>query len=50
MHTPPPLLRGLVAQTWPSWTGMVMLQRPAHASDRPDLTLLERVLYGWRSI
>jgi Protein of unknown function (DUF742) len=31
--------------------GMVMLHRPTQqASDRPDLALLERVLYGLRSI
>jgi hypothetical protein len=30
--------------------GMVMLHRPTQAGDRPDLALLERVLYGLRSI
>ena len=30
--------------------GMVMVHRPAQGSDRPDLALLERVLYGLRSI
>jgi hypothetical protein len=30
--------------------GMVMVHRPAQAGDRPDLALLERVLYGLRSI
>jgi Protein of unknown function (DUF742) len=30
--------------------GMVMVHRPTHAGDRPDLALLERVLYGLRSI
>jgi Protein of unknown function (DUF742) len=30
--------------------GMVMVHRPAQAGDRPDLSLLERVLYGLRSI
>ena len=30
--------------------GMVALHRPAQSGDRPDLALLERVLYGLRSI
>jgi uncharacterized protein DUF742 len=30
--------------------GMVIVHRPAQAGDRPDLDLLERVLYGLRSI
>jgi len=30
--------------------GMVMVHRPTHTGDRPDLALLERVLYGLRSI
>jgi len=30
--------------------GMVMVHRPTQGSDRPDLALLERVLYGLRSI
>jgi Protein of unknown function (DUF742) len=30
--------------------GMVMVHRPAQGGDRPDLALLERVLYGLRSI
>jgi hypothetical protein len=29
---------------------LVMVHRPAHAGDRPDLALLERVLYGLHSI
>jgi hypothetical protein len=29
---------------------MVMVHRPAQGGDRPDLALLERVLYGLRSI
>jgi hypothetical protein len=29
---------------------LVMVHRPAHAGDRPDLVLLERVLYGLQSI
>jgi hypothetical protein len=29
---------------------MVMVHRPTHGGDRPDLALLERVLYGLRSI
>ena len=29
---------------------LVTVHRPAHAGDRPDLALLERVLYGLRSI
>jgi len=30
--------------------GFVILHRPAHGGNRPDLALLERVLYGLRSI
>jgi hypothetical protein len=30
--------------------GMVMVHRPTQGADRPDLALLERVLYGLRSI
>jgi len=30
--------------------GLVMVHRPAQAGDRPDLALLERVLYGLRTI
>ena len=30
--------------------GMVAVHRPTHAGERPDLALLERVLYGLRSI
>jgi hypothetical protein len=33
-----------------AYEGMVMVHRPAQAGDRPDLALLERVLYGLRSI
>ena len=29
---------------------LVRVHRPAHAGDRPDLVLLERVLYGLQSI
>jgi hypothetical protein len=29
---------------------LVMVYRPARASDRPDLTLLERVLYALHTI
>jgi Protein of unknown function (DUF742) len=29
---------------------LVMVYRPAHAGDRPDLALLERVLYGLHAI
>jgi hypothetical protein len=29
---------------------LVMVHRPAHAGDRPDLALLERVLSGLHSI
>jgi hypothetical protein len=29
---------------------LVMVHRPAHTGDRPDLVLLERVLYGLQSI
>jgi len=30
--------------------GLVMVHRPAQVGDRPDLALLERVLYGLRTI
>jgi hypothetical protein len=30
--------------------GLVMVHRPSQAGDRPDLALLERVLYGLRAI
>ena len=30
--------------------GLVYLQRPRHASDHPDIGLLERVLYGLRQL
>jgi uncharacterized protein DUF742 len=30
--------------------GLVMVHRPTQAGDRPDLALLERVLYGLRAI
>src|SRR6266508_3087365 len=30
--------------------GFVMVHRPAHGDERPDLALLERVLYGLRAI
>jgi Protein of unknown function (DUF742) len=30
--------------------GLVSLQRPRHASDHPDIGLLERVLYGLRQL
>jgi hypothetical protein len=30
--------------------GLVMVHRPAQAGDRPDLALLERVLYGLKTI
>ena len=30
--------------------GLVMVHRPAQTGDRPDLALLERVLYGLRTI
>ncbi len=30
--------------------GLVMVHRPKEAGDRPDLALLERVLYGLRAI
>ena len=29
---------------------LVMVHRPAHAGDRPDLALLERVLYGLHTL
>ena len=30
--------------------GLVVVHRPAHPDDRPDLALMERVLYGLRAI
>jgi hypothetical protein len=30
--------------------GLVIVHRPASPGDRPDLALLERVLYGLRTI
>jgi len=30
--------------------GLVYLQRPQHAGDRAEITLLERVLYGLRQL
>ena len=30
--------------------GLVLVHRPASPGDRPDLALLERVLYGLRTI
>jgi Protein of unknown function (DUF742) len=30
--------------------GLVLVHRPTQTGDRPDLALLERVLYGLRSI
>ena len=30
--------------------GLVLVHRPAQAGDRPDLALLERVLYGLRTL
>jgi hypothetical protein len=31
-------------------SGLVMVHRPTVTADRPDLALLERVLYGLRAI
>jgi hypothetical protein len=30
--------------------GLVLVHRPAQAGERPDLALLERVLYGLRTL
>ena len=48
LHLPLGVVRVLVADM--ADEHLVMVHRPAHAGDRPDLALLERVLYGLHSI
>ena len=47
LHLPLGVIRVLVGDM--ADEHLVIVYRPAHASDRPDLALLERVLYGLRS-
>jgi hypothetical protein len=48
LHLPLGVIRVLVADM--ADEHLVMVHRPAHAGDRPDLAVLERVLYRLRSI
>jgi hypothetical protein len=48
LHLPLGVVRVLVGDM--ADEHLVMVHRPAHAGDRPDLALLERVLYGLRTI
>jgi hypothetical protein len=48
LHLPLGVIRVLVGDM--ADEHLVMVHRPAHAGDRPDLALLERVLYGLRTI
>jgi len=48
LHLPLGVVRVLVADM--ADEHLVMVHRPAHPGDRPDLALLERVLYGLHSI
>jgi uncharacterized protein DUF742 len=48
LHLPLGVVRVLVGDM--ADERLVMVHRPAHAGDRPDLTLLERVLYGLQTI
>jgi hypothetical protein len=48
LHLPLGVVRVLVGDM--ADERLVMVHRPAHAGDRPDLVLLERVLYGLQSI
>ena len=48
LHLPLGVVRVLVGDM--ADEHLVMVHRPAHAGDRPDLVLLERVLYGLQSI
>jgi Protein of unknown function (DUF742) len=48
LHLPLGVVRVLVGDM--ADERLVMVHRPAHAGDRPDLALLERVLDGLRTI
>jgi hypothetical protein len=48
LHLPLGVVRVLVGDM--ADEHLVMVHRPAHAGDRPDLALLERVLYGLHSM
>ncbi|HSO55540.1 MAG TPA: DUF742 domain-containing protein [Actinomycetes bacterium] len=48
LHLPLGVVRVLVGDM--ADEHLVMVHRPAHAGDRPDLAMLERVLYGLRTI
>jgi hypothetical protein len=48
LHLPLGVVRVLVGDM--ADEHLVMVHRPAHAGDRPDLALLERVLYGLHTI
>jgi len=48
LHLPLGVIRVLVGDM--ADEQLVIVHRPAHGADRPDLALLERVLYGLRSI
>ena len=48
LHLPLGVVRVLVGDM--ADEHLVMVHRPAHGGDRPDLALLERVLYGLRTI
>ena len=48
LHLPLGVIRVLVGDM--AEEHLVIVHRPAHVGDRPDLALLERVLYGLRTI
>ncbi len=48
LHLPLGVIRVLVGDM--ADEHLVMVHRPAHAGDLPDLALLERVLYGLRTV
>jgi hypothetical protein len=48
LHLPLGVIRVLVGDM--ADEHLVMVHRPAHTGDRPDLALLERVLYGLHTI
>jgi hypothetical protein len=48
LHLPLGVIRVLVGDM--ADEHLVIVHRPTHAGDRPDLALLERVLYGLRTI
>jgi hypothetical protein len=48
LHLPLGVIRVLVGDM--AAERLVIVYRPAHAGDRPDLALLERVLYGLHAI